>query len=195
MTIARLLLFAAALAMTAAPLSAADDPADAQSTARAKEYYQRAQTHYALGEFTEAVNEFREAYRLRNSSAILFNIAQAMRQLSNYKQAYFYYSQYLSKRPDAPNRSEVEGFMEAIRKKVEADQEAERARSQAEAARPPLPRSPDDHLAEGEAGEQSAAAKAGAAGGAKGAATPAIRSPCGSRPPVKADTSPSTTTT
>lgn len=158
---------AAVLCLWAPPAAHGAD----ETTNKAKEHYVSGQTHYALGEFGEAVTEFREAYRLKNEPAILFNIAQAMRQLNNYKQAYFYYSQYLSRKPEASNRSEVEGFMEAMHRKMEADEEADKARAQAEAARPPAPRSPEDHLED--AG--SAAAPAGAAPGAvagKGAPPP-----------------------
>jgi hypothetical protein len=142
-----------------APLAVRAD--DANAGAKAKEHYLKGQTHYALGEFNEAITEFREAFRLRDEPAILFNIAQAMRQLNNYKQAYFYYSQYLSKRPNASNRAEVEGFMESMHKKMEADEEADKARANAEAARPPSPKHPDDHLAEAE-GQKSGATPAAA---------------------------------
>ncbi|MBS2021387.1 MAG: hypothetical protein JST92_03185 [Deltaproteobacteria bacterium] len=134
--------FALALVLSlAAPRAQAAD-----SMAEAKQHFQAGQTHYALGEFTEAVQEFREAYRLSKAPAILFNLAQAMRQIGNYKQGYFYYSQYLSQRPDAPNRAEVETFMATLKKKIEADEEAEKMRAQAEAARPNAPRYPEDHL-------------------------------------------------
>ena len=105
--------------------------------AEAKEHFKKGQTHYALGEFNEAVAEFRGAYRLRDEPAILFNIAQAMRQLGQYKQAHFYYSQYLARRPEATNRADVEQFMAQMRRKADAEEEAERLRREAEAARAP----------------------------------------------------------
>jgi hypothetical protein len=105
--------------------------------AEAKEHFKKGQTHYALGEFNEAVAEFRGAYRLRDEPAILFNIAQAMRQLSQYKQAHFYYSQYLARRPEATNRADVEQFMTQMRRKADVEEEAERVRREAEAARAP----------------------------------------------------------
>ena len=167
----RLLTALALCCSLCAPLAArADDP---NAGAKAKEHYLKGQTHYALGEFNEAITEFREAFRLRDEPAILFNIAQAMRQLNNYKQAYFYYSQYLSKRPNASNRPEVEGFMEAMHKKMEADEDADKARANAEAARPPSPKHPDDHLAESEGQKQPAA--------------PAPAKPMQPKPPEKAD--------
>jgi hypothetical protein len=117
--------------MAAAPVAAA--PAD--EMAEAKEHFKKGQTHYALGEFDEAVAEFRAAYRLRDEPAILFNIAQAMRQLGQFKQAHFYYAQYLARRPEATNRADVEQFMVQMRRKADAEEEAERLRRAAEGAR------------------------------------------------------------
>ncbi len=99
----------------------AASPADA--TAQAREHFKSAQLHYSLGEFDEAVKEFREAYRLRQEPAILFNIAQAYRQLQKYSEAYFHYKQYLSQKPDAPNRAEVESLIEQMRYQMEQERE------------------------------------------------------------------------
>ena len=132
------------LALSGAAARAAEEPGSA------RDHFKKGQTHYTLGEFNEAVAEFREAYRLENKPAILFNIAQAMRQVGQYKQAYFYYSQYLHQRPEASNRPEVEGFMAAMKKKVDADEDAERARSDADSAKPGPAKYPEDHLVEGQ---------------------------------------------
>jgi len=104
--------------------------------AEAKEHFQLGQTHYSLGEFTEAATEFREAYRLRPEPAILFNIAQAMRQLNDFHHAYFYYSQYLSRRPDASNRSEVEGLMAAMKARMDEEDAVKGPQAGAVAALP-----------------------------------------------------------
>ncbi len=129
----------------------------AEEAGSVRDHFKKGQTHYALGEFNEAVSEFREAYRIKNEPAILFNIAQAMRQVGQYKQAHFYYSQYLHQRPDAPNRLEVESFMVAMKKKVDADEEAEKAQSEANTARPGPSRYPEDHLVEGQDDRQGRA--------------------------------------
>ena len=76
-------------------------PARADDAADAREHFKKGQTHYSLGEFQDAVQEFREAYRIRHEPAILFNIGQAMRQIRQFQQAYFYYQQYLAQRADA----------------------------------------------------------------------------------------------
>ncbi len=108
------------LALAALLLSA---PAFADATAEAREHFKRAQTHYALGEFEEAAREFRETYRLREEPALLFNIGQAYRQMRQWQQAYFYYRQYLSKQPDAPNRAETESLVAQMRRRIDEEEE------------------------------------------------------------------------
>lgn len=98
-------------------------PAFADATSEAREHFRKAQTHYALGEFEEAAREFRETYRLREEPAILFNIGQAYRQMRQWQQAYFYYRQYLSKQPDAPNRAETESLVEQMRRRMDEEEE------------------------------------------------------------------------
>jgi tetratricopeptide (TPR) repeat protein len=98
-------------------------PAFADSTGEAREHFKKAQTHYALGEFEDAAREFRETYRLREEPALLFNIGQAYRQMQKWQQAYFYYRQYLSKQPDAPNRVETESLVEQMRRRMDEEEE------------------------------------------------------------------------
>lgn len=93
------------------------------NTALAREHFQSAQLHYSLGEFEEAVKDFREAYRLKQAPAILFNIAQAYRQLHQYKDAYFYYRQYLGQKGEIANRAEVESLVEQMRLKLDEEEE------------------------------------------------------------------------
>jgi tetratricopeptide (TPR) repeat protein len=112
---------------------------------RAREHFNKGQVHYALGEFEKAANEYREAYRIRNEPAILYNIAQAMRLLGQSKQAIFYYSQYLTQKPDAPNRTDVEQMVASLKMKLAEEEEADAAsraalaaRSKSKGARAPL---------------------------------------------------------
>lgn len=101
-------------------------PARAESVSEAKLHFEKGQTHYTLGEFSEAAAEFKEAFRLKHEPAILYNVAQALRQSHQYQQAYFAYSQFLHLRPDAPNRSEVEGLMAQMKQKMEEKEEYEK---------------------------------------------------------------------
>jgi tetratricopeptide (TPR) repeat protein len=98
-------------------------PALADATSEAREHFKKGQTHYALGEFEEAAKEYREAYRFRAEPVILFNIGQACRQIRQWQQAYFYYRQYLSKKPDAPNREETESLIEQMRRRMDEEEE------------------------------------------------------------------------
>ena|GEM_PF-4196924 len=132
----------------AAVLSSSTRAADDKTLAR--DHFKLGQTHYALGEFAEAVTEFREAYRLQSAPVILFNIAQAMRQSGQFTQAYFYYAQYLSLRPDAPNRNEVKSFMATMKQKASAGDEADKARGEADAVRPGPATYPADHPDDGQ---------------------------------------------
>ncbi len=93
-------------------------PARADDIGSAREYFKKGQTQYALGEFDQAAAAFKEAYRLREVPSILFNIAQAMRLSGHLKEATFYYSQYLSRKPDAANRGEVETLIAELRLKM-----------------------------------------------------------------------------
>ena len=102
-------------------------PARADDHSEAKAHFEKGQTHYTLGEFSEAASEFKEAFRLKHEPAILYNVAQAMRQSHQYQQAYFYYSQFLHLRPEAPNRSEVEGLMAQMKQKLDEKEEFEKA--------------------------------------------------------------------
>jgi hypothetical protein len=96
------------------------------------------------------VTEFREAYRLQSEPVILFNIAQAMRQSGQFTQAYFYYSQYLNLRPDAPNRSEVKNFMAAMKQKADSSEDVDKTRGEADTVRPGPATTPADHPDDGQ---------------------------------------------
>jgi tetratricopeptide (TPR) repeat protein len=111
-------------------------PARADDATSARDHFKRGQTHYSLGEFEQAAAEFREAYRLRDEPAILFNVAQSFRRAGNAREAYSYYSQFLERKPAASNRADVERFIEQMRRKVDAEEAAARARSAAGAAHP-----------------------------------------------------------
>jgi hypothetical protein len=62
-----------------------------------------------------------------------------MRQSFQYRQAFFYYSQYLHLRPEAGNRSEVEGLMAQMKQKLDAEEPAPAARPAEVKAPEPIP--------------------------------------------------------
>jgi tetratricopeptide (TPR) repeat protein len=119
-------------------------PARADDVTSARDHFKRGQTHYGLGEFEQAAAEFREAYRLRDEPAILFNIAQSFRRAGNAREAYSYYSKFLERKPAASNRADVERFIEQMRRKVDAEEAAGRARPPAGGAHPVGAEAPHD---------------------------------------------------
>jgi tetratricopeptide (TPR) repeat protein len=100
------LLLSAALACAARPAGAAD-----QKETLARELYQKALTHYDLAEYDRAVEEFKQAYELTNKPELLFNLAQAYRAKKDWANALHFYRTYLSRRPQAANRADVEAFI------------------------------------------------------------------------------------
>jgi hypothetical protein len=102
-------------------------PVLADTNADVRAHFKKGQMHYALGEFPEAIGEFREAYRLKQEPAILFNLAQTYRQLHEWQHAYFHYRQYLIAKPNAPNRAEVEDFIEQMKNRMDEEDRAARA--------------------------------------------------------------------
>ena len=103
--------------------------------ATAKRHFDAAAKAYNLQRFDEALTEFRAAYQERADPALLFNIAQAQRQLGQYDAAARSYRAYLHEQPDAPNRDDVAHWItemdEAARKQLAA--------TAPPAASPPIP--------------------------------------------------------
>jgi len=194
--LAATLLFSLSPQAQAAPADkAAEEKTPEQKATEAremKEHFKAGLTHYSLGEFAEAAAEFREAYRIHHEPAILFNIGQAMRQMNDYRHAYFYYSQYLDKRPDASNRSEVEQFMAAMQKKMEEDEPARPAQSSAQSGPPAAtalkaaPAAPAE-TRDAPAADESAASAEGSAS-AESSPAPAEATQAASAPSVKSQT-------
>jgi tetratricopeptide (TPR) repeat protein len=66
---------------------------------------------FEAGAFEKALQEAEDAYRLDPLPQILFNIGQCQRALKHWKEAVFFYGSYLTKVPEAPNRSQVEDLV------------------------------------------------------------------------------------
>lgn len=84
-------------------------------------------TKYELGEYEEAIKFFERAYAKNRNDDILYNLAQAHRQIKSYERALEYYRSYLRKKPNAPNRDQVEARIDEIKRLVD-EQEAIRER-------------------------------------------------------------------
>ncbi len=118
-----------------APVHALAAPKDDDAVvAQARERVNAAKVHFKLGEFEAAIADWKEAYRLKSVPSILFNIAQAYRLVGNYKQSKFYYNNYLTDMPNAPNKDEVARQLEQLEQLI-AD-EAKKGPSVAAGATP-----------------------------------------------------------
>ncbi len=115
-----------------APPAPTPVPVDESPDARAaREHYQQGLTHYHVGHFGAAVDEFKKAYELSKKPGLLFNIAQAYRLGHDWANAIYFYRTYLRLLPEAPNRADVEEFIEES--EVAAQVEKDRVREAQEA--------------------------------------------------------------
>jgi hypothetical protein len=105
------------LAIAGAILLGVTTPAPAQPTGdktKALDLFDKGNVKYNLGRWSEAVELFTQAYEAYSAPEFLFNIGQAHRQGGNCREALFFYRRYLSNKPDASNRAEVEGFIKEL---------------------------------------------------------------------------------
>lgn len=87
---------------------------------RAKVLFKKAEVHFSVGEFEQALELYRQAYKAKQLSAFLFNIAQCNRYLGRYKEAIFFYKRYLAQEPGTPHRSQVEAFIKECEERLAA---------------------------------------------------------------------------
>jgi tetratricopeptide (TPR) repeat protein len=117
------------VAWTAASVRA--DPAADELHARA--LFEEGQRQFRGGDFRTALRQFEQAYITKADPVFLYNVAQCYRRLGDPVAAAREYRFYLRRRPDAPNRADVEALIE--------DQEAEATRRglDTDIPRPPPP--------------------------------------------------------
>jgi tetratricopeptide (TPR) repeat protein len=77
---------------------------------------------YDLKDFEKALREAEQAYRLYPLAQILYNIGQCHRALQHWERAAFFYQRYLTKLPDAPNRSHVEELLAEVEYRLKLEQ-------------------------------------------------------------------------
>jgi len=120
---------------------------DAESRAHARELVKSGDVSYRLFKFDRALADYQEAYRLAQHPAIIFNIAQAYRQLKNYEKAHFYYKLFLAdwskKFPDKPPpyEAEVKAHIKRLAALIEEERQ-QAAASQETAPKPPKKAAP-----------------------------------------------------
>jgi tetratricopeptide (TPR) repeat protein len=120
---------AALVAVVALSASAAAQPAQAShpktpaaQLAQAKALTTQAELDYKVGHFQQALDGYTQAYELVPTPALLFNIGQCHRLLKNYERAVFFFRGYLRDKPDAPNRTVVDGLVAESQRLLEEEQ-------------------------------------------------------------------------
>ncbi len=86
--------------------------ARAEDPKRAKVLYLEGMKRYNVGDYAEALKYFKDGYLAKSDPAFLFNMGQCQRQLGDVAAAARSYRAYLRERPDAPNRADVQHFIE-----------------------------------------------------------------------------------
>ncbi len=101
-------------------------PAEARDTAviEAQEIFLTAKGHFEKGRYAKALAELERAYEIKKLTVFLRYMGDCHMKLARYEDALSAYTRYLRKKPDAPDRAQVEAEMavasaraQAIRKK------------------------------------------------------------------------------
>jgi tetratricopeptide (TPR) repeat protein len=129
---------AAAIVAYAAP-AAAQGPTQADEDA-AKAHFLAGSAYYEQANYSDAVKEFIEAHRLSKRPDLLYNISVCYERLGRWDDAIASLQQYLTERPEAPDRAVIESRVANYQQR--RDQEKARA-----TAPPPPPTAPPPTVA------------------------------------------------
>lgn len=114
------LLFAGLFLTWAAGAARADEPLSF------KEKYERAVTTFKSGQYDKAIEQFQELYQEKPVPILLFNLAQAHRKATHYKEALDLYERFM--REDPKNQlqlsSETDGYINDMKAALAAQEEA-----------------------------------------------------------------------
>jgi tetratricopeptide (TPR) repeat protein len=119
----------AAILAYAAPAAAQAPPTQADEDA-AKAHFLAGSAYYEQANYADAVKEFIEAHRLSKRADRLYNISVCYERLGRWDDAIASLQQYLTERPEAPDRAVIESRI--------ANYEQRRDQEKARAAPPPL---------------------------------------------------------
>jgi hypothetical protein len=91
-------------------------PARAQQSARddARRHFTAGEARFKSGDYRGAISEFKAADAIMPSPVLAYNEALCYDRLGDAEHALALYRDYLARRPDAPNRAEVEGRIAAL---------------------------------------------------------------------------------
>ena len=99
-------------------------PAHADNRDTARDEFKTGARYFEIGGYPQALEHFKTAYLAFEDPAILFNIAQCERLLNHKQEALRSYRIYLQKRPEAPNRDQIENIIATLQEAINKDQKA-----------------------------------------------------------------------
>lgn len=94
-------------------------PTPDEIRAEAQRMFERGLVMYRRGEYEAALQAFTEAYRFARLPDIVYNLARTCERMDKKRDAVDYYREYLRRRPDAPDRAEVEAAIRTLEGRVQ----------------------------------------------------------------------------
>ena len=116
--------------------AAAQVPTQADEDA-AKAHFLAGSAYYEQANYSDAVKEFLEAHRLSKRPDLLYNISVCYERLGRWDDAIASLQQYLSERPDAPDRAVIETRISNYEQRRDQEQAARAAALPPPVAAPP----------------------------------------------------------
>lgn len=108
-------------------------------TENAKTLFERATVQFRLAKFHEAALTYQRVYELHPDAVLLYNCAQSYRLANEPEKALVIYKSYLSAKPDASNREEVEGRIAELERVVAGQRHASEPSAPVPTPAPPQP--------------------------------------------------------
>jgi tetratricopeptide (TPR) repeat protein len=102
------------VSLSGAALGQAPGP---EATARARKAYALGQELFRKGDFTAALSSFEQAYQAVPNPVVLLSIAECQVRQGSYEAAVASLDRYLTERPQAPDRAQVEAQIGKLREK------------------------------------------------------------------------------
>lgn len=109
-----------ALALTVALSGAAGSARADEARDLAKQHFAAGESKFKAGDYRGAIVEFEAADALVPSPILSYNIGLAHEKLGEHETAVARYKDYLNRRPDAPNRAQVEGRIHSLEDAIAA---------------------------------------------------------------------------
>src|SRR2546423_13566303 len=135
----RIVLAALCAASLAWPAPAAAQNATQADEEAAKAHFLAGSAYYEQANYADAVKEFNEAHRLSKRADLLYNISVCYERLGHRDDAIASLQQYLSERPEAPDRAVIESRIANYQQRRDQEKARAAATTATVTAPPPPP--------------------------------------------------------